>query len=61
MNTHESNSEQLADVIEKNMRLNDEIERLRTALEAYANCRHAQVNCNCTMEARAALWQPKKR
>ena len=25
-------------------------------LKKYANCRHACVNCNCTLEARAALY-----
>jgi len=26
------------------------------ALKKYAHCRHACVNCNCTLEARAALY-----
>lgn len=37
----------------------DESARLRKILEKYAYCRHAQINCNCTMEARAALFEPQ--
>lgn len=36
--------------------LNKEIHGLRQVLESYASCRHGQELCNCTKEARAALY-----
>jgi hypothetical protein len=39
----------------------DEVERLRKALEHYTHCRHGEVNDRCTMEARAALYPYMKK
>lgn len=36
--------------------LHKEIQGLRLVLESYASCRHGQELCNCTKEARAALY-----
>jgi hypothetical protein len=36
--------------------LQQEVEALKKALELYAHCRHAEQNCCCTLEARAALY-----
>jgi hypothetical protein len=36
--------------------LESRVEQLKKALEKYVSCRHAVTNCNCTTEARAALY-----
>jgi exonuclease VII small subunit len=37
-------------------KLEQEIRALRNALQKYTECRHADAKCNCSMEARAALY-----
>jgi hypothetical protein len=40
-------------------RLEMQVAALRKALTKYADCRHGCVECFCTLEARAALWERK--
>ena len=35
-----------------------ERDKFRTALLKYVHCRHGGVDCPCTNEARAALYEP---
>jgi hypothetical protein len=45
-----------ADLDTKAKRLAGENKRLRDALEKYTHCRHGCIDCNCTTEAKAALY-----
>lgn len=44
---------------ERYLKAEAEIERLRKALARYVSCRHGSIDCNCTLEARAALYTPE--
>ncbi len=52
MDTAENNMQPIADLKYK-------IEQLKKALAKYAECRHGNQDCPCTVEARAALWERK--
>ncbi len=38
-------------------KLQHQVNQLKRTLEKYADCRHANQGCSCTIEARAALWE----